>query len=97
MVISISSDRSGEFTFKLLQTSISNAYLQSIVDLQERGGTGFTGTKVTFQDIYRNDLASGSIGYVKKPAELTRGSNSNTQEWGIVVESLQQVLGSNPF
>jgi hypothetical protein len=97
MAISISSDKSGEFTFKLQQVSISNSYLQSLMDSQELGGPTFVPIKVTFQDIYRNDLAIGSFGYLKKPADLTRGAAINNQEWGIVVENLKQVLGANPL
>lgn len=93
MVISISSDRSGEFSFKLQQTSPSNAYMQNLVNTQEIAGAAFTPISITFQDIYRQDLASGSTGYIKKPAELVRGEHANTQEWGVVVESLQMVLG----
>lgn len=96
MVISISSDKSGEFMFKLQQTSESNNYLQNTMNDQEMAGVLFTPITVTFQDIYRQDLASGSAGYIKKPAELTRGEHSATQEWSIVVENLQQVLGNLP-
>jgi hypothetical protein len=96
MVISISSDKSGEFGFKLQQTSPSNQYLQNLMNAQELAGVSFVPLPVTFQDIYRQDLASGSTGYLVKPTELTRGEKSSTQEWNIVVESLQQVLGVVP-
>lgn len=96
MVVSISSDRSGEFMFKLQQTSPSNNYLQDIINQQELAGVFFEPISITFQDIYRQDLASGSTGYIKKPTEITRGEKSQTQEWSVVVESLQQVLGVVP-
>lgn len=93
MVISISSDKSGEFGFKLQQTSPSNSYLQNLMNEQEVAGAAFTPISITFQDLFRNDLASGSIGYIKKPAELQRGEKAANQEWGIVVERLDLVLG----
>ena len=96
MVVSVSSDRSGEFTFKLQQTSPSNSYLQNKINAMELAGVDFAPVSVTFQDIYRQDLAGGSVGYIKKPAEMTRGEHSTTQEWALVVESLQQVLGNVP-
>lgn len=93
MMVSISADKSGEFTFKLQQTSSSNKYLASLIALQEGGAKTFVPVNVLFQDTYRNDLATGTIGYLKKPADLTRGQQGNNQEWVVVVERLDMLLG----
>jgi hypothetical protein len=93
MMVSLSADKSGEFTFKLLQTSSSNKYLASVMALQEGGAKTFVPCTVLFQDTYRNDLATGTIGYMKKPADVTRGVQGNIQEWTIVVERLDMLLG----
>jgi hypothetical protein len=95
MAVSVSSDKSGEFMFKLQATSRSNAYLQSKVDAMELLGGDFTPSAVRFQDLARNDLAAGSLGYVKSYAPMNRGEHVTEQEWGIVVENLIQVYGAN--
>lgn len=93
MLISLSADKSGEFTFKLQQTSPSNKFLASLIALQEGGAKTFVPVTVLFQDTYRQDLATGTVGYLKKPADVTRGAQGNTQEWTVVVERLDLLLG----
>jgi len=93
MMFSISADRSGEVTLRLLQTSSSNKYLNSLSALQEGGSRTFVPIVVTFQDTYRNDTATGVFGYLKRPADMTRGNTGQTQEWAIVVERLDILLG----
>lgn len=94
MMVSVSADRSGEFAFKLQQTSSSNKYLQQLMDLQQASGSNFVPIGVLFQDTYRNDMASGASGYLKKPPEMSRGANAGTQEWTVVVERLDLVFGN---
>lgn len=93
MVVSISADRSGEFTFKLQGTSQSNKYLQSLQSLQQAGSSTFVPVSVLFQDTYRNDIATGTVGYITKPADVSRGANMSDSEWVIVVESLDSLIG----
>lgn len=93
MMMSLSSDRSGEITFKLQQTSSSNRFLSQQAALQDGGTDTFQAVAVKFQDTYRNDVADGSVGYIKKHAELTRGAAAGDQEWTIVVEDLDMLLG----
>lgn len=93
MMVSISADRSGEFTFKLQMTSSSNKYLNSIVAVQEAGAAKFVPVTVLFQDTFRKDIATGTIGYIKKQADTTRGTQAGNVEWCIVVERLDMLLG----
>lgn len=93
MMVSLSADKSGEFTFKLQQTSSSNKFLASLIALQEGGAKTFVPVTCLFQDTYRNDLATGTIGYLKKPADLSRGAQASSQEWTIVTERLDMLLG----
>lgn len=93
MMASVSADRSGEMTFKLQQTSGSNKYLKNLLALMENSNQTFVPVTVTMQDTYRRDLASGSTGYIKKPADMTRGAQANNQEWTIVVERLDLTFG----
>jgi Protein of unknown function (DUF3277) len=94
MMVSVSADRSGEFTFKLQQTSSSNKFLQQLMDLQQAAGSLFVPVSVMFQDTYRSDMATGTFGYLKKPPEMTRGAAAGSQEWVVVVERLDLVFGS---
>lgn len=94
MMVSISTDKSGEITFKLQQTSSSNKFLNDLMQRQEASGALFVPVSVLVQDTYRRDQASGTVGYLKKPADMQRGSAGNNQEWCIVVERLDMVFGN---
>jgi hypothetical protein len=97
MMVSLSTDKSGEVTFKLQQTSSSNKYLQGLMALQESGlASQFTPVNVHVQDTFRQDLATGTVGYLKKPADMTRGAAGATQEWTVVVERLDLLFGDMP-
>lgn len=93
MMVSISADKSGEFKFKLQQTSSSNKYLMGLCALQEGGAKTFVPVNVLFQDTYRNDMATGTVGYIKKPTDVQRGAQAGNQEWTVVVERLDLLLG----
>lgn len=93
MMVSVSADKSGEFTFRLQQTSPSNKYLAGICELNEGGASTMVPVVCLFQDTYRNDLATGTIGYLKKPTDLKRGAQGNNQEWTVVTERLDMLLG----
>lgn len=86
MTVSISADRSGTVTFRLMQTSDSNAYLSGLINAQENGA--FVPIFVQFKDTKGNDLGSGTQGYINRPAGMTRGTNAQPQEWVITVERL---------
>lgn len=86
MTVSISADRSGTVTFRLMQSSDSNAYLSGLINAQENGA--FVPIFVQFKDTRGNDLGSGTQGYINRPATMTRGTNANGQEWMITVERL---------
>lgn len=86
MTVSISADRSGSIVFRLLQTSDSNAYMSTLISAQENGA--FIPIFIQFKDVRGGDLGSGTQGYITKPADMTRGTQSNSQEWTVVVERL---------
>lgn len=97
MAVAISADKSGEFTFKLMQTSPSNKILNNLAAAQGNGPTTFVPASVLFQDTYRQDRGSGTVGYVKRPADLQRGAGINDVEWTIVVERMDLLLGDPGF
>lgn len=86
MTVSISADRSGRVTFRLMQSSDSNSYLSGLVTTQENGA--FVPIFIQFKDTTGGDLGSGTQGYITKPASMTRGTNAGPQEWVVVVERL---------
>lgn len=91
MVVAISADRSGVFSFRLQQTSNSNLFLSGLLNAQESGV--FTPIFCQFKDTGGNDLASGTQGYIRKAPPMTRGTGLNGQLWEIVVERLDLILG----
>ena len=86
MTVSISADRSGTVTFRLMQTSDSNTFLSVLINTQENDA--FVPLFIQFKDTRGKDLGSGTQGYLKRPATMTRGTNANAQEWVIAVERL---------
>ncbi len=93
MMVSVSADKSGTFKVKLQQTSPSNSYLMDLMALQEESGELFEPVAIRFQDTYRQDLASGTQGYIKKPTDMKRGKMGASQEWEFVVERLDLAFG----
>lgn len=86
MSVSISADRSGSITFRLMQTSDSNIYLSALVTAQENGA--FVPIFIQFKDTKGGDMGSGTQGYITKPSGMVRGSNVSAQEWIVIVERL---------
>lgn len=93
MTVSLSADRSGVFRINLQQSSESNAILSSLIASQENGI--FVPVFCQFKDTRGNDLASGTQGYINRPANMTRGTASNGQEWSIMVERLDMLVGGS--
>jgi len=93
MMMTIGSDKSGSFTFKLQATSPSNKFLGAIQSLGEAGAQTFVPVTVQFLDTYRNDMSIGTVGYITKPADIKRGASAGDTEWEIVVENLNTLLG----
>ena len=91
MSISLSSDLSGESNFNLMQTSDSNIYLSGLIAAQENGL--FVPIFCQYKDTRGGDLASGTQGYLKRPADMVRGATVNEQSWMIVVERLDLLHG----
>ena len=86
MTISISADRSGSCTFRMMQSSNANTYLSGLVAAQENGA--FAPILLLMKDVKGGSMGVGSKGYITKPADMVRGQNANAQEWVIVVENL---------
>jgi hypothetical protein len=89
----INANRAGKITIKLMETSPSNAVLRYINALQEGGSQSFAPINVLFQGITTGDSVGGVSGYIQKVADIKRGNGVNEQEWVIVVEEYDVLLG----
>lgn len=95
MMVSLSADRSGEISFKLQKISLSNAYLNSLLNAQESpGGVAFVPMNVLAQDTFRQDMGVGSNGYIVKVPDLQFGEKAGNQEWMLRVENLANTFGA---
>ena len=92
MSLSVNANRSGTVTFRLQQTSDSNAYMSSLINAAEASVNPVITAQMT--DVSTGDLAQGSKGYVTRPADMARGSQSSDQEWVVVVENLYMLNGT---
>lgn len=86
MTLAISADRSGTITFKLLQSSESNALLTLMITSQENGA--FIPVFVQIKNTEGGEFISATQGYITKPAGIGFGQNPNETEWVIVAERL---------
>lgn len=96
MMVSLSTDKSGLAKFKLQATSSSNAFLSKLCNGQDGGTATFVPVNLKFQDLYRQDTAEGTVGYIKKDADMKRGESAGDQEWEIVLERVDMLLGNQP-
>ncbi len=96
MMVSLSADKSGTIKFKLQDTSASNTFLSKLSAQQDGGSETFVPVNIKFQDTYRQDTADGTVGYIKKHADIKRGAKAGSQEWEVVVEQLDMLLGDQP-
>lgn len=97
MAVFASSDKSGEFTLKVFQTSPTNKYLNAGLALLENGGATFVPISIQFVDVNREDAIVGLFGYVQKVPDIARGKDSKVQEWVIAVETGIVDLGDPVF
>ena len=87
MAVAIHADQSGTIKFKIKQTSADAGFLYSLVNGMQAGRvTAPLGAII--QDARRQDKVIGALGYVMKPADLSRGKGINLQEWTLVFENL---------
>jgi hypothetical protein len=93
MVISLSSDKSGSATFKLLQTSSANKKLLELLHLQEAGSQTFVPVTMLIKDVRRQDSCAGTVGYIVKMPSYKRGAKDNGQEWKLNFERVEFDLG----
>lgn len=81
-----SADRSGMATLKLLQSSISNAYLTTLIKVQDAGLLAPVSFSV--KDANGLDLILAEAAFVAGPPRAIYGAEHNAREWKIVLASV---------
>jgi len=94
MLVTQTSNRSGDIIFRLLKGSASNAYLGALFAQQERGD--FEAVAVSVINTKSGDSQIGTKGYIKKPAPIAMGNGAQAQEWTITVENYEAIFGALP-
>jgi hypothetical protein len=90
MAVWVRASKAGEIVFKLMQTSSDNQRLSLAMAAAENGL--FVPIPVLFKDNLGGDIITGNRGYLRKPADIQRGTATGSQTWGIVVERMDFVL-----
>ncbi len=85
MMVSQNANLSGEIVIRVQQGSEANILMDQIYKQQQAGA--FTGVSVRFKNLTTGENMGGSSGYIVRPADITRGSQAQNQEWRIVVEN----------
>ena len=92
MLVTQTADRSGTFIFRLQRGSVSNAYLNTLFDQQERGE--FEAVSVQVTNVKSGTTQNGTKGYLQKPADISMGNGAQALEWTIVVENYDAIFGA---
>jgi len=98
MISITSADKSGAMTFDLLQTSDSNALLQSLALLTHEAGTsGNSDTFIPIQaaivDKMGKTVVTGVNGFITMQPGVTRGTGLSTNTWLLEFEQLWIIRG----
>jgi hypothetical protein len=86
-------NKSGTVKFTLMQTSSSNDYLSSQMNLDEATGAG-TGV-LQIKDALGRTVITGADAYIMKPAPVQYGKELAGREWTLEVPQLDVFVGGN--
>lgn len=76
-----SNNTSGRITFTLDQFSASNAYLQTLANLDERSGTGVVPSKISDKSNPSVEQVIATESWIVKPSSKSFGRESGPREW----------------
>lgn len=88
-----SNNKSGRFTFSLMQTSASNAALTTIAKLDELGNAGAVAVMV--KDTSGSSVYSASQAWLVKPPTAELGREAGAREWVFETGELEWAEGGN--
>lgn len=78
-----SNNKMGKITFTLSQFSSSNAYLQTLANLDEASGAGVVPSKITDKSNPSNENVIATQSWIVKPSSKSYGRESGPREWVI--------------
>lgn len=85
--------KAGELLIKLDQTHDDNDWLSKRMVAAENGV--FVPIPMMFKDNFGSDLFTGNKGYLRRPADATRGTTPGEQVWSLVIERFDMLHGGN--
>lgn len=85
MTVAQSADKSGEIVIKLMQGSKGSSTLGLLFNLLEAGR--IDAVAVMYVNTKSGESCTGVHGYIKRPADMSRGAGVNSEEWAIDVEN----------
>lgn len=78
-----SNNTMGRITFTLSQFSSSNAYLQTLANLDERSGAGVVPSKIADKSNPDTETVIATESWIVKPSSKSFGRESGPREWVI--------------
>lgn len=91
---SLSADRSGKVTIRLLKTSPVNALLSAMMNFQAASAAQFGQNTITLVDAVRGDVITcRQAAFAKRPS-LTYAKDAGSNEWEFNAISISQALGA---
>ncbi len=94
MTINQNLDQSGELSIRLMETSDSHAMLSAKFNVAEKHV--FSAVSILVKDIVSGEQVGGSKGYIKRPADMSKGTQATPREWSFVVEKYSALLEEVP-
>jgi hypothetical protein len=88
-----STNKSGEVTITLAQTSPSNAFLSALCALDEAQNKGVV--PVMISDLSGTSVYASGTGWIKKPADAEFGKEVSNREWVVSCADLKMHSGGN--
>jgi hypothetical protein len=86
-------NRSGRFTFSLMQTSAANLALTAIAKLDELGNAG--AVPILVKDINGTSVYNASVAWCVKPPAANFGREADVREWVFETGELNWAEGGN--
>jgi hypothetical protein len=86
-----SNDKSGKFTFTLMQTSITNDALSALAKLDEESNNGIGA--VLLKDLGGRTLCEAGTGWIQKPADVELSNEILGREWVVETDDVGMLIG----
>lgn len=91
---SLSADRSGTVTVRLLKTSTVNAQLQTMLNYQATSSAYHGRNTITIRDVARGDTITCTGVAFAKPPPLTYAAQGGNNEWVFHAGKIERQLGT---